>query len=135
MLGAVRRGSASCARIWLRSSPIQINASETFLLSQCFQRSSQPLSSLPRQFHSVSLLRQYAAPQEAEVEALEEDIKRNANTPPPPAGAPVTRFTELEERGLVCKTVVRTLTSGMRLETMTEVQSKTINETLKGIDV
>ena len=48
---------------------------------------------------------------------------------------PITKFKELAERGLVCQTVVDTLTKDMGLETMTEVQSKTINETLKGIDV
>ncbi|KAL8859494.1 MAG: hypothetical protein Q9178_003893 [Gyalolechia marmorata] len=48
---------------------------------------------------------------------------------------PVTRFVELQERGMVCPTLVKTLVEDMRLETMTQVQSLTINETLKGGDV
>ena len=36
---------------------------------------------------------------------------------------------------MVCPTVVKTLVEDMRLETMTQVQSLTINETLKGGDV
>ena len=47
----------------------------------------------------------------------------------------VTKFQELADRKLVCKTVVDTITKDMKLETMTQVQSLTINETLKGIDV
>jgi ATP-dependent RNA helicase MSS116 len=47
---------------------------------------------------------------------------------------PITKFKELEERGLVHRNVVRTITDEMKLETMTEVQSRTINEALKGTD-
>ncbi|MCJ1439225.1 hypothetical protein MMC27_008616 [Xylographa pallens] len=50
-------------------------------------------------------------------------------------GAPVTKFQELAERKMVSATVVQTITQDMKLETMTQVQSLTINETLKGIDV
>ncbi|KAL8834707.1 MAG: hypothetical protein Q9176_007314 [Flavoplaca citrina] len=48
---------------------------------------------------------------------------------------PVTRFAELRERAMVCPTIVKTLVEDMKLETMTQVQSLTINETLKGGDV
>jgi hypothetical protein len=47
----------------------------------------------------------------------------------------VTKFVELAERNMVCKTVVNTIVRDLELETMTHVQSLTINETLKGIDV
>lgn len=75
---------------------------------------------------------------------MEEEIVDEANSQRPPSDAqtheatrygPVTRFNELSERGMVCNTVVETITQGMGLDTMTEVQSLTINETLKGIDV
>ena len=66
----------------------------------------------------------------------------DAQRPPPDSqinaqikSGPVTQFEELSERGLVCRTVVDTLTAKMGLKTMTQVQSMTINETLKGIDV
>lgn len=48
---------------------------------------------------------------------------------------PVTKFEDLGTRNMVCKTLVDTITRDMGLETMTQVQSLTINETLKGIDV
>ena len=47
----------------------------------------------------------------------------------------VTKFQELADRKMVSPTVVTALTQEMKLETMTQVQSMTINETLKGIDV
>lgn len=47
----------------------------------------------------------------------------------------VTRFEDLGTRNLVCQTIVNSLTQDMGLETMTQVQSLTIDETLKGIDV
>ena len=50
-------------------------------------------------------------------------------------GALVTKFQELAERKMVSETVIQTITQNMKLETMTQVQSLTINETLKGIDV
>ncbi|MCJ1284670.1 hypothetical protein MMC26_004006 [Xylographa opegraphella] len=48
---------------------------------------------------------------------------------------PITKFHELADRKMVSPTVIRTITQDMKLETMTQVQSLTINETLKGIDV
>ncbi len=48
---------------------------------------------------------------------------------------PATTFRQLAERGLVDQGVIRTLTDKMGLETMTPVQSLTINEALKGTDV
>ncbi|KAF2773214.1 DEAD-domain-containing protein [Teratosphaeria nubilosa] len=47
----------------------------------------------------------------------------------------VTRFADLERNGIIHPTVVRTLTQGMGLETMTEVQAATINEALRGTDI
>lgn len=48
---------------------------------------------------------------------------------------PVTKFQDLADRGLVCQTVVDTITKNMGLETMTQVQSLTLNESLKGADM
>ena len=74
---------------------------------------------------------------EEEIEDLvhEGQIAQRVEEKPLRRPGPVTRFQELKDRNLVCKTVVDTLTQDMRLTDMTEVQSKTINETLKGIDV
>jgi ATP-dependent RNA helicase MSS116 len=44
-------------------------------------------------------------------------------------------FEDLRTHGLVNSVLVDTLTRDMRLETMTEVQSKTIRESLSGADM
>ncbi|KAI4191198.1 MAG: hypothetical protein L6R41_000245 [Letrouitia leprolyta] len=86
----------------------------------------------------------FARQKAAYAETIEDDIADEVTAQRPPSDAqideavqhgPVTRFKELGERQMVCPTVVRTLTEDMGLETMTQVQSLTINETLKGGDV
>ncbi|KAF2840121.1 DEAD-domain-containing protein [Patellaria atrata CBS 101060] len=47
----------------------------------------------------------------------------------------VTQFADLEKNGLIHENVVRAVTQGMGLETMTEVQTKTISQALKGNDI
>ena len=85
-----------------------------------------------------------AAELEAEEDFIEGEIEEEINSQRPPSDSqinaatkhgPVTKFQQLADRGMVSPTVVKTLTQDMRLETMTQVQSLTINETLKGIDV
>ncbi|KAL8854737.1 MAG: hypothetical protein Q9221_000519 [Calogaya cf. arnoldii] len=66
---------------------------------------------------------------------IEDESDHEVTAQRPPRNGPVTRFIELQERGMVCPTVVKTLVEDMKLETMTQVQSLTINETLKGGDV
>lgn len=96
---------------------------------------------IARTLHSSPLWRR-SAPAVAEAELDEDfivgqvekplsDSQSNAAT----EHGPVTKFQELADRGMVSPTVVKTLTQDMRLETMTQVQSLTINETLRGIDV
>jgi hypothetical protein len=48
---------------------------------------------------------------------------------------PVTEFGELARRGLVHPAIINTITKQMRLTTMTDVQTRTINEALSGVDV
>ena len=47
----------------------------------------------------------------------------------------LTRFQELSDHGLVHDNVIKVLTKEMGLETMTQVQSMTISEALKGTDM
>jgi ATP-dependent RNA helicase MSS116 len=47
----------------------------------------------------------------------------------------IIKFDQLIEQDLVHPNVINAITGNMGLDTMTEVQSKTINETLDGIDV
>lgn len=48
---------------------------------------------------------------------------------------PVTHFKDLASRGLVHPNVINTITKQMKLETMTDVQCRTINEALSGVDM
>ena len=63
------------------------------------------------------------------------DVQESNRKGEVPADGYVTKFHELADRNMVCGTVVNTITQGMQLETMTLVQSMTINETLQGVDV
>ena len=74
-----------------------------------------------RSLHQTTLAQQQAATQER--------TEQNNGDPV------ITRFDDLEARGIVHRNVVRTITGPMGLETMTEVQTKTINEALKGTDI
>lgn len=49
--------------------------------------------------------------------------------------APVTEFADLATKGLVHPNIVNVITQRMKLTTMTDVQSKTINEALSGVDM
>jgi ATP-dependent RNA helicase MSS116 len=48
---------------------------------------------------------------------------------------PVTEFKELATRGLVHPNLINTITNQMKLTTMTDVQTRTINEALSGVDI
>ncbi|CAE6996114.1 DEAD-domain-containing protein [Pyrenophora teres f. teres] len=48
---------------------------------------------------------------------------------------PATKFSELATRGLVHPNLINTITKQMKLTTMTDVQTRTINEALSGVDV
>jgi superfamily II DNA/RNA helicase len=68
-------------------------------------------------------------PQEAREETREE-----ASEDAPAADRVITKFSELSELGLVSPKVIDAITN-MGITTMTEVQTLTINQTLKGADV
>ncbi|OCK82302.1 DEAD-domain-containing protein [Lepidopterella palustris CBS 459.81] len=50
-------------------------------------------------------------------------------------GGLITTFAELEAQGLVHPNIIRTITQDMGMDTMTEVQARTINEALRGSDI
>ena len=85
-----------------------------------------------------------AVSSEYEEAAAEEELSQQVHAQEPPSDSqingatmqgPVTKFKDLATQGLVCQTVVDTITNDMRLETMTQVQSLTLNESLKGTDM
>ncbi|KAF2493402.1 DEAD-domain-containing protein [Lophium mytilinum] len=90
--------------------------------------------------HQSNQWRQHAA----ERYVVEAEVEQEVNAKSPPsdgaidnavAGGPVTKFEDLATRGYVHKNIVNTLTKDMGLHTMTEVQTRTINEALKGADI
>ena len=102
------------------------------------------LSAQPRTISSFLHLRQpYAQQVRRRDEEIEDEIEDEVDSQQIPSGSnidataqygPATKFAELAERNLVSEKIVRTLTEDMGLVTMTQVQSLTINETLKGVD-
>ena len=68
-------------------------------------------------------------------EAVREEFSARPEAHLKEEDGPITKFAELAERNLVAKNVVDTLTKGMGLETMTEVQALTIEKSLKGGDM
>jgi ATP-dependent RNA helicase MSS116 len=141
MLGALRRCPASLP--WALSSTAltpRVLRAATFAQSRAAWR---PAVSVPElavaALHQTTRWQQNTAAYAVEAEA---ERQVNASRPPPDteidnvvADGPVTKFHELETRGLVHKNVIRTITQDMGFEAMTEVQSRTINQALKGSDM
>lgn len=138
MFVAVRRGPASIAKC-LQFSP-SFSTSSNLALSCRNPHLITRLLSNPaiRAFNTASAWRQEAAAQIPKYGQYGDAGENESSQKPPQNNARdelVTRFAELGERKMVCKTIVDTVTRTMGLETMTHVQTLTINETLKGIDV
>lgn len=115
-----RRGPASVSRVFRAVPSIRIPSTRPSTLSLISQKTSIPIIE-SRWLHVSSALKlQSAAPQEA---ALVQENKV------------INRFDELTKYGLVHPNVVREITDTMKLETMTEVQTMTINQALQGTDM
>lgn len=147
MLNPLRRGPTSVTRsLFAFSNPINCTRCIPYR-SLTNTRSLLHPTSLKRSLHSTSQWRRQASAaleleeeefldeDEEEAEQLSQPHDPSSHEGRPRNGGLVTKFQELADRGMVCKTVIKTLTQDMKLETMTQVQSMTINETLKGIDV
>lgn len=119
MRRALQRCSASLPRSLHSISPAA-TLTTRFLLARSTTQSIQ--ATTIRALHQTTRSRQEAAAAESASKAEESDGE-------------ITRFEDLETRGIIHANVVRTLTREMGLETMTEVQAKTINNALKGTDI
>ncbi|WPH00201.1 DEAD-domain-containing protein [Acrodontium crateriforme] len=82
-------------------------------------------SQITRSLHQASQLREQAVAAVA-AEKDGSEIYENGK---------ITRFEELETSGILHANIVRNLTKVMGIETMTDVQSATINEALSGNDI
>ncbi|KAI9833775.1 MAG: hypothetical protein M1819_003508 [Sarea resinae] len=139
MFGAFRQASASVPRALRSTSTCSFRSSTIKSLASPFIARSPALSA-SRQLHQSCAWRQA----KLDNGAIKAEIEREVNAERPPTGqeiqektqqGPITRFAELQERGLVHENIVKCLTLDMKLTTMTQVQSMTINEALSGTDV
>ncbi|CAD0018488.1 unnamed protein product [Aureobasidium pullulans] len=121
MLGALRRCSTVLPR-----SVAQISSTSG---SAAVSRISRPYNAalITRSLHQTSQWRQQNAAV-AEEEGLGFQSEQTED-------GPITTFAELGNRKLVSRGVVQTLIKDMGLETMTEVQTATINQALNGNDI
>lgn len=85
-----------------------------------------------RSFHQSILPRQSAA---AAAQVQEEPEHRALTNEQIDQQGPAKKFVELAERGLISQRIINTITQRMRLDTMTDVQSLTLNAALKHLDV
>ena len=126
MLGALRRCSTSLARsqsLGANTSRIvqRLNTARAsiFLHTQFQQRNDHW-----RCYHQSRHLGASAAAQVAETS------QQDASHP-----GVITQFQDLASEGLVSSVVIDTITKDMKFEVMTDVQSATINEALRGTDM
>jgi ATP-dependent RNA helicase MSS116 len=122
MFGAFRRCPATLSRnissIAVASRTIRTPLTRT---SAALRIPSSRIANASAGFHHSAKWQQIAQEVEAE-QALAED-------------GPATTFAELATRGLVHPNIINTITKQMKIETMTDVQQRTINEALSGVDV
>ena len=151
MFNIARRGSSSAAKSLFSLSTFSRYSTPNRArdIQRCL---SQISPSVTPAFRSgsvggsrVDLSRRSAASSAvAEGEVIEGEIEQEVASQKPPSDkqidpsvqhGPVTSFKDLAERGMVCQTVVDTITERMGLETMTQVQSLTISQSLEGQDM
>ncbi|KAF2758471.1 DEAD-domain-containing protein [Pseudovirgaria hyperparasitica] len=120
MLGTFRRCPASIARTLSLCPQRAVRVVPSFSQNAaCLRATSIQTPSRIASFHSFTRLQQQAEAQETEKEPQQY----------------ITRFEDLGTGGLVHPNLVKAITSDMKLETMTEVQSKSINAAISGVDV
>jgi ATP-dependent RNA helicase MSS116 len=117
----MRRAFQTCSAALPRalSTPVSNLFANRALRFNRVIRSVQP--SVARSLHQSPLLRDDGS---SNVQADDADVQ-----------SPLTKFQDLQDQGVIHKNIVRNMTEGMGLETMTEVQAKTINAALKGTDI
>jgi ATP-dependent RNA helicase MSS116 len=122
MFGALRRCPARLSRSFstaaISSGPVRVSA---FRATSALRIPSSRLARVSiAGFHHSTKWQQIAAAEEEETGSSD---------------GPVTEFSELARRGLVHPNIINTITKQMRLTTMTDVQTATINEALSGVDM
>lgn len=120
MFNVCRRGPASVSRAF--SAAVRIPCTRPSTLALSFQKTAKPVSEA-RWLHLSSLRLQEASTHRREQpKASRDDVE-------------VEKFQELIDYDLVHPNVVNAITKGMGHTTMTQVQSMTINQALRGTDM
>lgn len=122
MLAAVRRGPSlsRALRVGALGVPQSVRATSPLVTRNLQRPSSARLVTNARSFHWTSPVRQSSAAAAAPASEHQERI---------------TEFNDLATKGLVNPNLIYAVTKGMKLSTMTDVQSLTIPEVLNGGDV
>ncbi|KAG6035731.1 hypothetical protein E4U40_001905 [Claviceps sp. LM458 group G5] len=129
-----RQGFRRCASVASAAAPFAVirnrvafSATQRTLLC-----ASKPVSSFRSFTHASRNYSSEAPAYEAEVEDAE--VEEESSELPPATPAEAVDFVDLAERG-VHKNLLEAIINDMNYETMTPVQSKTINPALKGSDI
>lgn len=141
MLSAVRRAPGSLTRVLSSTSTASCVVGRLIPKPSLPARYTPQIACTARQLHSSPRWRRTAyAAASVEDDAPAETQERNDGPSRSKASqaanqGPITMFQELAERNLVDESLIRPITQDMNITTMTHVQSLTINQTLKGVDV
>lgn len=141
MLSAVRRAPGSLSRVLSSTSTATRIVGRLVPKTSLLTRNTPQIACTARQLHSTTRwLRDAGAAASVEYNAPAQNQDRDnaptsSNSGQDAKLAPFTRFQELAERNLVDEILIRPITNDMNITTMTHVQSLTINQTLKGVDV
>ena len=139
MFHALRRGPASIGRPFLFPSS-SIRCIQSLTNRHRPSAVTRILTSVSESTRAYSTTQRWAQLAYAQRESAQDDFHNQPPASDPSTqvadqNGPVTKFKDLVTRGMVCRTLVDTVTGKMGLETMTHVQTLTINESLKGIDM
>jgi ATP-dependent RNA helicase MSS116, mitochondrial len=127
MFNACRRGPASISRIVKTASVLTSPAFRSSILH--FTERNVSKSAAATRSLTISSDARYNIGARTRPILVEDEIEPSQND-----GPVYTKFQDLADSGLVHPAVIREITHGMGHETMTPVQTMTINETLKGRD-
>jgi hypothetical protein len=140
MRAFTRRGFASSTKLLCTSSKLPRLYHSPWIRESRHVARNPILQPLARDLHAGLCRRQHASTA-VDVEPAEEEEEEDIDVlpgdvvDPSQQGGLITSFRQLSDHGMVCDTLVDTLTKDMGLVTMTPVQSRAIAEALKGVDV
>jgi ATP-dependent RNA helicase MSS116 len=127
MFNACRRGPASISRVVRTASTIFTPVVRSSGITLLTRNVSRP--AITSRYLTVSSGNRWGGAAHARQLRDEDDLKTTEHE-----GPTYTKFQELADQGLVHPAIIREITHGMGHETMTPVQTMTINESLKGRD-